>query len=272
MDIGFTVDRYQKLSIPSILRLLKWTGVGFSEVTVHVLDHPEKSLHSARGMQFGLHLPNVGNCGYDFSSTGHKAEIEAVLDKLARWGEQFGFRYAVFHPPEAEVSKTDFDFYLRNLRSVSVPLILENVRNYSVKRFRAFYEKMKDRLHERLTGVCLDIPHAYLAGEPWWRFYSNFGSDVKVIHLSDCTDSEDSHRPFGLGGTLSLNEILGRLKQAGFNNILNFEIQPSSIRDLDAYFGTYLSAKACFQPDGLAGIKRRAQAVGLFIRMRAVFL
>lgn len=266
MTIGFTADRYKKLSVSFILRLLRWTGVSFSEVTVSVFHRPVKALRSSRGMRLGLHLPNFGNCGYDFSSRKSRETIDAVLNQIQRYGNRFDFQYAVFHPPEADTSPETFAFYVQNLQRVKIPLVLENIRSYDINRFKAFYRRMQQELEPQLQGVCLDIPHAYITGEDWVDFYRTMEDHIKVIHLSDCIGTTDSHLPFGMDGHLHLEEILEKLRQLGFNGILNLEMQPPSLQDLNAYFQTYLRAKEYLQPDGMQKTRRRMKRISLLGR------
>jgi sugar phosphate isomerase/epimerase len=272
MLIGFTVDQYRRLPIWIILRTLRWSGVSFSEVTSNVFLGYKKALRSARGMSLGLHLPNFGNCGYDFSSLGSKERIETVLSQIELIGKRFDFRYAVFHPPEADSSGKSFDFYIENLLRVGIPLVLENVQGFTVERFVDFYRYANEKLQGRIQGVCLDIPHAYLTGEDWQGFYQTLSSEIKVVHLTDCRDDIDFHLPFGIGGDLCLEEILKTLQMEGFDGMLNFEMLPPSLGHLDAYFKTYLRAREFFDPKGLGRVRRRMKLISFVGRVVEAFL
>jgi len=201
MEIGLTSDKYKNIPITTILYFFRWLGVQFSEVTVNIFNQPEKSLQSARGMKLGLHLPNFGNYGYDFSSMRCRRKIETILHQIHLNREKFHFQYAVFHPPEEPSFYDLWDFYLTNLKQVG-------------------------------------IPHAFLSEGDWKRFYTVLKSDIRVIHLSDCTEKKDLHLPFGLEGTLPFEKILKTLGETGFNGILNFEIKPVSLSNMNTYFNT----------------------------------
>ena len=263
MNIGFTADQYQNLPIHIILRILCWTGVRFSEVTTNIFQHPIKTLRITRNMKLGLHLPNVGNCGFDFSSLDQKKKVEHALNDIKKHGKAFDFRYVVFHPPESDSYTSSPTFYIENLEQVDAPLVLENIRSWPAERFIGLYQRLQKILGGRLAGLCLDIPHAHLSGENWVDFYRTFQSEIKVIHLSDCTGDEDLHLPFGMGGQLSLERILETLQHFGFDGILNFEINPPSIAHLDAVFSGYLKAVEFFECRGIKRMRRRMRLMAL---------
>ncbi len=261
MVIGLTADTYRKIPVSTILLIMRWVGVQFSEVTQRVFDHPGRVLKNSRGMKLGLHLPNIGNFGYDLSSLERKAEIGRVLEKISRYKEQFDFQYAVFHPPEGDPLKQSFDFYIDNLRQIQIPLVLENPRGWSLDQFGRFFSDIHSRLEPRLHGICLDIPHAHLAGEDWVTFYQTFREEIRVIHLSDCKGDEDLHLPFGCGGDLNLQDILITLRNEKFDNILNFEIKPPSMSHLDHFLGTYMQAREFCDRGNHTKIRRRMKIV-----------
>ncbi|HEX9935356.1 MAG TPA: TIM barrel protein [bacterium] len=230
MVVGFTADRFRFLTATDVLRLYRWSGLLFAEVTMSVLRNPDEGLRRSAGMDLGLHLPNTGTCGYDFSSENHAERIQEDLADIHRFGLKFAFAYAVFHPPEAD-GKTITDFYLRNVRETALPLVLENIRGYSPETFRHLYRDLKKELGNNLWGICLDVPHAHLTNGDWKRYYRILESDLRVIHLSDCKNGQDSHLPFGFGGELALLPILSFLKEKGYGGFINFEILPPSFPD-----------------------------------------
>jgi sugar phosphate isomerase/epimerase len=177
----------------------------------------------------------------------------------------FRFRYAVFHPPEKNMTGDTLDFLLHNLRQIPIPLVVENLRSWQKDRFGEFYKRLKDDLGQQLTGICLDIPHAVLSGMDWTDFYRTFRDDVKVIHLSDTDGREDSHMPFGMGGILQLDMILSQLSDFGFNGFFNFEIKPPTLGDLQPLFESYKLAVTILKNE--ASIHgRRSHIIGMFGR------
>jgi hypothetical protein len=267
MIVGLTSDNYKQISILSILRILKWIGVDFSEVTVNAFNNPVKLSNVVRGMMVGLHLPNLGNFGYDFSSLQSAQIIENVLGKISVHRNRFDFQYAVFHPPEACNTADGFQYYIHNLKRVHLPLIIENIPCYSLERFQKLYWNIKNELGDRIVGICLDIPHATIAGDEWHDYYRCFRIDIKAIHLSDCTNKMDLHLPFPYGGKLTLKDILLFLQQENYSGIVNFEIIPPSIGQMNTVLETYLSAKEIIDYYGYKKIKNRAHLVSCISRL-----
>ncbi len=261
MIIGLTADTYKIISVSFTLRILKWIGVPFSEVTQNVFSHPKKVLRVSQGMMLGLHLPNVGNFGYDLSFLKRKQEIEFLLREIEQYRNGFHFKYAVFHPPEGDTSQQSFDFYIQNLLKVKIPLFLENPQGWLLDQFSPFFFQVQEKLKDQLHGICMDIPHLYLSGEDWIKFYRILYKKIRIIHLSDCKNNEDLHLPFGLGGDLNLQNILKTLDQEGFDNILNFEINPPSLNHLDCLFKTYLQATEFYHPGKNFKMKYRMKIV-----------
>ncbi len=229
MVLGFTADSFRFLSVATVLRVFRWNGLRFAEVTTAVFRNPGKSRRYAGDMKLGLHLPNAGNRGYDFSSQKHSAIIRDDLLRIGRYRNLFCFQYAVFHPPEMGGPVGADGFFIQNLLQVGVPLVLENTRGYTPESFIDFFKRLKKDLGDRLWGICLDIPHAYLTNQRWETYFRRLRPYIRVIHLSDCKDGDDKHLPFGIGGDLALKSILTFLKDKRYDGFLNFEILPPSL-------------------------------------------
>jgi hypothetical protein len=170
------------------------------------------------------------------------------MRKIEQYRDAFHFQYAVFHPPENDSSQQSFDFYIHNLLKIKIPLFLENPQGWPLDQFNHFLFQVQSKLGDQLHGICLDIPHVYLSGKDWIQFYRMLHDKIWIIHLSDCKENEDLHLPFGFGGDLNLQDILKTLDREGFDGILNFEINPPSLNELNSVFETYLQAKEFFHP------------------------
>lgn len=238
MQISLTAAPYQRIPAWLVLRFWRWLGLSRSEVTIHLLDTPIYCSWASRGMTLGLHLPNLGNMGYDFSSGDRTAVIEAHLRKLQK---KPNFDYAIIHPPQADASEAAFSTYCDRLRRVPLPLMLENLPTLPMTDFIAFHKRLSTAL-ERPIGVCLDIPHATLAKDDWQAYYRYFHDQIGVIHLSDLKPPEDSHLPFGMGGVLDLGAILKFLRDDGYSGTLNFEILPPGAAGIKALGATWMAA------------------------------
>jgi sugar phosphate isomerase/epimerase len=261
MQIGVTSDDYGAIPVEAVLALLKWAGICLSETTAAIFNHPGRALRWSRGMRLSLHLPNFGNYGFDLSWYGESEKVIREVDKICRYAPAFSFDYAVFHPPEGDSQHTSLDFLIQNLLRIPVPLIIENIRTLSEERFSRLYSVLEKRLGSRLTGICLDIPHAFLAGQDWTSWLNAWGKRIRVVHLSDCTPERDDHLPFGCGGCLSLTEVLSVLKRNGFRGRVNFELNPPSLAKIDSFFRTLILAKREVDPRGISRIERRANAL-----------
>jgi len=261
MMIGLTSDAYGMIPISWVLRVMRWSGVLFSELTINCFQSAEKVLQRTRGMRFGLHLPNIGSCGFDLSAPCFCEKIEWILDLIQSKNKPFQFKYAVTHPPEAEPEKWDFDYYISNLKRIDIPLVLENIPGWSVEKFRNFYLSVQEQLGDRLSGMCLDIPHAFLTGVDWRNYLEVFGPEIKVIHLSNCANGKDCHYPFGMKGDLCLDHILETLRQRAYQGILNFELMPPSIDKIGFLLQTHLRARTFFDPHDLQGLQNRLMII-----------
>jgi sugar phosphate isomerase/epimerase len=237
MILGFTADRFRFLSCADVLGLYRWNGLKFAEVTTAVFRNPALAVRRACGMALGLHLPNAGNRGYDFSTTDRAESVQDDLVLIRRFAAALRFQYGVFHPPETGERKMT-DFFVRNLYDTGMPLVLENIRGMDPAAFQSFFFSMKRLLKNRLWGICLDIPHAHLTTRDWISYYGLLRPFIRVVHLSDCRNGEDRHLPFGQGmdGELPLRSILRFLRRERFNGFLNFEILPPSLRAVAPFF------------------------------------
>jgi hypothetical protein len=247
MRIGLTADGYGGFHIGKILKLFKTFGICFAETTIHAFKYPKIVSEIRRHMELGLHLPNIGNLGYDFSLSSYKGQIENDITLITQHRDKFNFVYAICHPPEKNNGKDSFNFYVDNLRQVGIPLMLENSLPCTYSRHQSVYKKLKTALGDSIEGVCLDIPHTLLSGEDWKENFLRWGPCVKVIHLSDCSPGQDKHLPFGSRNYLQLREIFDFLSQNRFQGILNFEIKPPTWGHVDLMLETYSEAAEYFE-------------------------
>jgi len=229
IPVGFTADTYKKLPVAAVLKVFQLFGIRYAEVTTRIFRHPHLLKNISRRSVLAIHLPIMGVFGYDFSTRNAFQNIQADIKNLKHFFSQIPFHYAVFHPPKDFISSgANLDFFMNNLRQVPCPLILENTRYTSLDDFGMFYTVLKKSLGQNLTGICLDIPHAFLSGEKWYPFYKKMQKEIRLVHLSSCSFEEDQHHPFRKKDVLSLKCILSDLKRTGFKGIINFEINPST--------------------------------------------
>ena len=238
MNIGFTVDKFNKFSITSVLKIFKWLGINSFEFTTSLYDEFENVLPLMENTHIRLHLPNFGGHGYDFSSKLFTDNINNDIDKIKFLCKKFNFSHAVFHPPEGPDNTVSKELLWKRLRQIPVPLLLENISSMSSDNFYLFFEEAEKELTTNLAGICFDIPHAFVAGVDWKEMFKNLKNSVKEIHLSDCYRTSDQHLPFGMG-VLSLSEIINFLNEHEFKGEINFEIKPPSVKNVCDLLKTY---------------------------------
>jgi len=101
------------------------------------------------------------------------------------------------------------------------------------------YKKFKKELGSQLKGWLFDVAHSYLLNGPetYMDLLDKMPFDeLEEIHLSDCTEGEDSHYAFG-AGVLPADRILKEIKDRGFRKIIVNEIDayPSIWSTVDSY-------------------------------------
>lgn len=240
------MDPYKGVPLSVLFCLVRLAGVRHAEVTRKFLDVHAATLRTVRGMSLGLHLPNAGLDGYDFSSNSHTLEIQAVIDQVHRLSKEISFQYVVCHPPESPEKNRSLDLYFEFLCKLNLPLVLENIQTCAGQNFIEFHAQCRQELKDLLFGVCLDIPHAKLSGDDWQALFQHFGLQIRVIHLSDTAGDEDRHAPFRADGTLPLESILDYLLEQNYQGILNFEILPEGLQDVRHMFLNIRKAQRVF--------------------------
>ena len=103
----------------------------------------------------------------------------------------------------------------------------------------------------KLIGQCYDAPHYYTRGDDPVSILNSLDGDInnmiKSVHLSDCTRDKDAHLPFGVGGELPVDEVLCTLKNQNYRGIINLELLPRSLSDLEAVVKSYLKVLKVFE-------------------------
>jgi sugar phosphate isomerase/epimerase len=241
-----TVGPYKGIPLPVLFRAVRLIGVRRVEVTPQFLNFVPSSLRMVQGMSLGFHLPSAGLEGYDFSSRSRHSDIDDFIVQIHDLSKHISFQYAVCHPPEAPERDRSLDLYFQSLRKLNLPLVLENIQTCAGQDFLQFHSRCQQTLGDQLLGVCLDISHARLSGDEWQDMFRHFGSQIRVIHLSEIRGTEDRHAPFGAESTLPLQSILDYLLTWNYQGILNFEILPEGFRGIVQMFRNIRQAKKLF--------------------------
>ncbi len=252
MLIGLTIEKYGGIEPSILLNFVRILGVRFAEVTESIFQDLEAVRKARKKVKLGIHLPIVEQDGYDFSCVDARDRIENLIEKInANWRE-LDVQYCLSHPPENHVhpvkGPVSKKFLFENLKRLEPPVIIENIPEVRGFQFPPFWEEAKAALGRKLWGMCYDGPHAFLSGPDWLSLYEKFRQEIRVIHLSDCSRTEDLHLPFGQGGEFPVKELINRLKRDRYDRIINLELLPQSIRDVQPVIQSYLMFLKEFNP------------------------
>ncbi|MCR4439651.1 MAG: TIM barrel protein [bacterium] len=270
VQVGFTIERFRGIEPSVLLGLTRLLGLEFAEITRTVFAELDRVVPCVRHMQTGFHLPLVHDDGWDFSCADHQAEIDEVIELINTHRQALRITHCIAHPPEPELAagqvESSVETLLRNLARLDPPLFLENIPGQSMEEFLALYTHAKEALGPKLLGMCFDAPHCYLRGmDPVAQLHALNGH-IGCVHLSDCRPGSDEHMAFGLGGVLPIEAILATLRRLRYRGIINLEILPRSIDDLEPAIASYLMVLRALHPRKYVTTKLRLLVVRPLLR------
>lgn len=167
-----------------------------------------------------------------------------VMETLKTWFDLFeaiGIKNAVLHcddmseRPELtmdEVRERNMDVLLRLtevLKGRELTICLENLRGRpgSARAYPVGADELLwqiDRVGDENLGICLDTGHLNLTLRDQAAFIRKAGRHLKALHIADNDESGDQHlMPFGKGN-VDWMEVIGALKEIGYDGLFNFEI------------------------------------------------
>ncbi|MHA1198231.1 MAG: sugar phosphate isomerase/epimerase family protein [Candidatus Heimdallarchaeaceae archaeon] len=236
--IGQTIQAYKGLECEHVIQFAKTLGIESGEINPQGvnLKNVDKIIETLDGMKTTFHLPVAELDGFDFAYPEKQAEIDDIIKLINDYGEKMNIILGVFHPVETH---GDFDTLVSNLKQLKIPLVVENIYLISDEDFMELYKKFKKELGSQLKGWLFDVAHSYLLNGPetYMDLLDKMPFDeLEEIHLSDCTEGEDSHYAFG-AGVLPADRILKEIKDRGFRKIIVNEIDayPSIWSTVDSY-------------------------------------
>ncbi len=236
--IGQTIQPYESLECEHIIKFAKTLGIESGEINPQGvnLKNVNTIIEALDGMITTFHLPVAEIEGFDFSHPEKQKEIDEVIKLINTYGDKLNIILGVFHPVEL---KGDYDTLVANLKKLKIPLVVENIYHLSDEDFIDVYKKFKEELGSQLEGWLFDVAHSYLRNGPetYMDLLDKMPFDeLKEIHLSDCSEGEDSHYAFG-AGVLPADKILREIKKRGFRKIIVNEIgaYPSIWHTIDSY-------------------------------------
>ncbi|MGI5893017.1 MAG: sugar phosphate isomerase/epimerase family protein [Candidatus Merdivicinus sp.] len=143
-----------------------------------------------------------------------------------------GAKYFILHGDRKEAETSDSLYFERfaGLNAAAAEYGIQ-VAQENVARCKSgsltFLKKMKDFLPD--TVFALDLKQARRAGEDWQEIYSVLGSNVRHIHLSGCSDTEDC-LPVTRGNFDCLH-FLRTLQNGGFDGAILLELYRGNYGD-----------------------------------------
>ena len=236
--IGQTVQSYEGMGCEQIIRFANLLGLESCEINPKGTSakNIDEIIKAIGKMKTTYHLPVAGIEGYDFAYPDKEKEIGDIIKLINKHSDDLHLILGVFHPVEEE---GNFKTLIENLKQLNIKLVVENIRNYSDEEFENLYVLFKDELGNQLKGWLFDVAHSYLRNGP--NDYMNLldkmpFDELEEIHLSDCTENEDSHYSFG-AGIMPIENILQEIKRRNFNKIIVNEIDayPSVWSTIDSY-------------------------------------
>ena len=252
MLLGITVSHFDGIRPSRLLRIAQKMGVEFVEFNRSLIEDIEEVASQMGATQSGYHLPLAEEDGFDFSYHDHERQIEQVVRAINGYARRLNLRYALTHPPQPELAEQEIEssieFWVQNLKKLEVPILLENVVNWGETDFDNLIQHLKAELGSQFWGVCFDGPHSLLEGEDIFSRFRALSPYVRCLHLSDCSQTEDLHLPFGMGGAFPIREFLKTLKASGIDAIVNLEINPGSLDNLRHLIESYLLVMKYLQP------------------------
>lgn len=241
---GLTIDTYKGIQPSRLLKQIRRMGVEFAEVTVNIFHDLENVKRQTNGLKLGLHLPIISEDGFDFSCVEKKAEIEKLIGLINQNWRELNFQYILSHPTEKHLFKTEFEvsetFLFDNLKKIAAPVFIENTFENDSFYFDDFVERAEKQLAKHFSGICFDGPHAFISRDYWFNLLEKYIDNIKLVHLSDCTKDKDLHIPFGGEGELPVEKILQFLKDRRYHGIVNLEIRPKALTELEPILKSYL--------------------------------
>jgi len=245
--VGITVDKFKGIQPSMILRLLRWMGVNFVELTKSAFEDLPNVLTEIGTIKTGIHLPNLFDQGFDFSSVDRAPEINQIIEHINHNYHQLNIQYCLSHPPESQPDHHNSNkYFFENLKRLKPPIIIENIASLSRTQFEDFYHQAELKLDSQLIGKCFDAPHYFVRGDDPVAILKSNDQAIKSIHLSNCKKNKDAHLPFCADGDLPIDSILATLQEINYRGIINLELLPRSLMDVNNIIHSYLKVIKVF--------------------------
>ena len=109
------------------------------------------------------------------------------------------------------------------------------------------FQRVLDAIPDERVGVCIDTGHFHSSGVDTLAAIHNFGTRIYAVHLKDHIGAVS----VGIGrGELNLKEIIGTLKDVGYQEDLTLELEVEDPENLPRY-----TEEAYFYLSGMLGLQ-----------------
>ncbi len=227
MKIGFGLEPIRGLPMDLIVRLMKMTLIQHFEFNWRIIPKVELVIKSLGRSTTTFHLPIFNRDRFDFSTKSNTFEVQMqeVTSFVNSRKKDINISYTLAHFPEDP--NCSYDLMFSRLAQIDTPIVLENVVGPTDDEFMDFYLQAKDYLGSHLAGHCLDISHRYINNwQTWLDLPKELEKDIEYVHISDCTKTEDSHLPLGLG-EMPFDDFFNYLKKIRYNGVIMQELKPN---------------------------------------------
>ena len=226
MKIGFGLEPIKGLGLDLIVKYLRMILLEHFEFNWRVIPKVDNVLKSLGSASTTFHLPIFNRDRFDYSSTNanYETSITEVTSFINQRHDEMNIIYALVHI--SEDPNGSFELMFERLAEIDVPIVIENVVGPTDEFFVDFYYQAKDYLGKKVAGHALDISHRYVNNwETWLDIPEELTNETEYIHISDCTKTDDSHLPLGLG-EMPYDDFFSFLKDIGYNGIILQELKP----------------------------------------------
>ena len=175
---------------------------------------------------------------------------EGAIEILHKWIDMFcaiGIQNAVLHPdisfpegtPKEEIyeqNRVALQKLVAYIGERDLTICLENLRTEEKPRYEGTVPHPLhfssdellwyiDQIGDEHLGICLDTGHLQVSrAETQSSFIRKVGKRLKALHIADNEGERDQHlMPFCVG-KLNVQEVIGALREVGYEGLFNFEI------------------------------------------------
>jgi sugar phosphate isomerase/epimerase len=229
LKIGFALEPIRGLPLDTIIYLLKKTLLEHFEFNWRIMPRIDRVIKNLGRTTTTFHLPIFDRDHFDYSSvdvdSAYEVQMKETIEFVNYWKKDLNLKYVLAHCPEDP--NGNYELMFERLSAIETPLVLENVVGQSDEHFMDFYFQAKDYLGKKVAGHALDISHRYVNDwRTWLDIPKKLEKEIVYVHISDCSKTEDSHLPLGLG-EMPFNEFFAYLKKIRYRGVIMQELKPN---------------------------------------------